>query len=120
MGRLMYELNPFEISGRRVGQVFGGQPVPGPFPFKTFGSVWPAMGLGLGPRYPQCPPFPTAEVNRPRLGKKSKVDRRIIGNSLLLMSLNFLREFYNFYAIALNVIGPPRSILRYMNSYKRR
>ena len=53
MGRLMYELNPLEISGRRVGQTFGGQPVPRPFPFETFGSIWPAMGVGPGPKVPK-------------------------------------------------------------------
>ena len=26
--------------------------MPGPFPFETLGSVWPAMGVGLGPKVP--------------------------------------------------------------------
>ena len=52
MGRLMYGLNPLEISGRRVGPAFGDQPVPEPFPFEILGSVWPAMGVGPGPKVP--------------------------------------------------------------------
>ena len=66
MGRLMSGLNPLEISGRRVGPAFVGQPVPrpfpfegqpmhAPFPFKTLGSVWPARGVGLGPKVPTLP-----------------------------------------------------------------
>ena len=78
------------------------------------------MGVGPGPKVPTMPPFSYQGGKQSPDGKKSKVDRRIMGNSLLLMSLNFQREFYNFYAIALDVIGPPGSILRYRNSYKRR
>ena len=26
--------------------------MPRPFPFETFGSVWPAMGVGPGPKVP--------------------------------------------------------------------
>ena len=120
MGRIMYRLNPLEISGRRVGPAFGEQPVPGPFPFETFGSVWPSMGVGPGPKVATMPPFSYRGGKPSPTRKKRKVDCRIIGNSLLLMSLNFQREFYNFYAIALDVIGPPGSILRYRNGYKRR
>ena len=57
MGWLMYGLNLFEIYGRKVGPTFVGQPVPRPFPFDTLGSVWPTMGVGLGPRHPQCEKF---------------------------------------------------------------
>ena len=52
MGRLMSGLNPLEISERRVSSAFGGQSVPGPFPFETLGSVWPAMGVGPRPKVP--------------------------------------------------------------------
>ena len=52
MGRLMSGLNPLEISGGGVGLRFVGQPVLGPFPFETLGSVWPAMGVGPGPKVP--------------------------------------------------------------------
>ena len=76
-------------------------------------------GLGWGPRYPQCPPFSTGEVSRLWLGKKSKFDRRNMGNDLLLMQLNSQCEFYNFYATALDVTGPLGLILRYRNGYKR-
>ena len=94
--------------------------MPRPFPCKTLGSVWPAMGVGLGPKVPTMPPFSYQGGKSSPTGKMSKIDRRIMGNSLLLMSLNFQREFYHFYAIALDVIGPPRSFLRYRNDYKRR
>ena len=53
----MCGLNPLEISGRRVGPVFVGQSGPGPFPFETFGPVWPAMGVGPGPKVPTMPPL---------------------------------------------------------------
>ena len=66
------------------------------------------------------PPFSYRGGKPSPAGKKSNVDRRIMGNSLLLMSLNFQCKFYNFFAIALDVIGPPGSILRYRNDYKRR
>ena len=105
---------------RRVGPAFGGQPVPEPFPFETLGSVWPAMGVGPGPKVPTMPPFSYQGGKPSPAGKMSKVGRRIMGNSLLLMSLNFQREFYNFYAIALDVFRPPGSFLRYRNGYKRR
>ena len=29
-----------------------GQPGPGPFSFKTLGPLWPAMGIGPGPKVP--------------------------------------------------------------------
>ena len=94
--------------------------MPGPFPFETLGLVWPAMGVGPEPKVPTMPPFSYQGGKLSPTGKMSKVDRRIMGNSLLLMSLNFQCEFYNFYAIALDVIGPPGSFLRYRNGYKRR
>ena len=97
-----------------------GHPVLDPFPFETPRSVWTARGVGHEPKVPTMPPFSYRGGKPSPTGKKSHVDRRIIGNSLLLMSLNFQHEFYNFFAIALNVIGPPGSILRYRNGYKRR
>ena len=93
---------------------------PRPFPFETLGPVWHVMGAGHGPKVPTMPPFSYRGGKPSPAGKKSKIDRRIMGNGLLLMSLNFQREFYNSYAISLDVIGPPGSILRYRNSYKRR
>ena len=46
----VWAYSPCDI--RRVGPAFGGQPVPGPFPFETLGSVWPAMGVGPRPNVP--------------------------------------------------------------------
>ena len=92
----------------------------GPFPFETLGSVWPTMGVGPGPKVPAMPLFSYRGVKSSPAGKMSKVNLRIMGNSLLLMSLNFQREFYNFYAIALDVIGPPGLFLRYRTGYKGR
>ena len=94
--------------------------MPRPFPFKTLGSIWPAMGVGPGPKVPTMPPFSYRGGKTSPARKMRKVDHRIMGNSLLLMSLNFQCEFYNFYVIALDVIGPPGSFLIYKNSYKRR
>ena len=99
MGRLMSRLNPLEISGRRVEPAFVGQSVPGPFPFETPGSVWTTRGVGPGPKVPTMPPFSYQGGKPSPAGKKSNVDCRIMGNSLLLMSLNFQCEFYNFFAI---------------------
>ena len=120
MGQLISGLIPLATSRRRVGPAFGGQPVPEPFLFEILGLVWPAMGVGPEPKVPTMPLFSYRGGKPSPAGKKSKVDHRIIGNSLLLMSLNFQREFYNFYSIALDVVGPPGSILRYRNGYKRR
>ena len=97
-----------------------GQPVPGPFPFETLGSVGPAKGVGLGPKVPTMLPFSYRGGKPSPTGKKSKVDCHIMGNRLLLMPLNFQREFYNFFAIALDAIGSFVSVLRFRNSYKRR
>ena len=69
-------------------------------------TVWPAMGVEPGPKVPTMPPFSYRGGKSSPAGKMSKVDRHIMGNSLLLMSLNFQCEFYNFYAIALDVIEP--------------
>ena len=66
------------------------------------------------------PPFSYQGGKPSPAGKKNKTNHHIMGNGLLLMSLSFQREFYNSYAIELNVIGPPGLILRYRNSYKRR
>ena len=99
-------LNPLEISERLVGLTFVRQPGPGPFPFETLGPIWPAMGVRHGPKVPTMPPFSYRGGKSSQTRKMSKVDRRIMGNSLLLMTLNFQCEFYNFYAIALDVIEP--------------
>ena len=73
----------------------------------------------MGPRYPQCPPFPTGEEDHPR-SEKNKVDRHIIGNNLPLTLLNFQRKFCNFFVTALDAIGSSVLILRFGSSYKRR
>ena len=49
----MSRLNPLEISGRRVGPTFVGKLGPGPFSFETLGPIWPAMGVGHGPKVPK-------------------------------------------------------------------
>ena len=98
MGRLMSGLNPLEIFGWRVSLAFEGQPVPGPFPFEALGSIWPARGVGPGPKVPTIPPFSYRGGKPSPAGKKSKDNRRIMGNGLLLMPLNFKCEFYNFLA----------------------
>ena len=96
-----------------------GQSGPGPFSFKTLGLLWPAMGIGPGPKVPTMPPFSYRGGKLSPVGKKSKFDRRNMGNGLLLMQLNSQCEFYNFYATALDVIGPLGFILTYRNGYKR-
>ena len=120
MGQLMSGLNPLKIPGRRVGPAFVGQPMPGLFPFETLESVWLAMGVGSGPKVPTMPLISYWGGRSSPTGKKSKVDCRIMGNSLSLMPLNFQRKFYNFFATALDAIGSPGSILRYRSNYKRR
>ena len=85
----MSGLNPLEESGWRVSLGFVSQLVPRPFPFETLGSVWPARGVGPVPKVPTMPPFSYRGGKPSPAGKKSKVDRRILGNSLLLMPLNF-------------------------------
>ena len=52
MGRLMFRLNPPEISEPMISPTFEDQPVPGPFPFEALELVWPAMGVGPGPKVP--------------------------------------------------------------------
>ena len=84
-GRLISGLNPLEISGWRVGQTFVGQSGPGPFPFETLGPIWPAMGVGHGPKVPTMPPFSYQGGKPSPTGKKIKIDRRIMGNGLLLI-----------------------------------
>ena len=44
--------NPLGISEQRVDPTFVGQPVPGPFPFGTIGSVGPTRGIGPRPKVP--------------------------------------------------------------------
>ena len=66
------------------------------------------------------PPFSYRGSEPSPAGKKSKFDCHIMGNSSLLMPLNFHHEFCNFFAIALDAIGSFASILRFRNSYKRR
>ena len=94
----------------------------GPFSFEALGSGRLAKGAGpgFGPKVPTMPPFPVREEDHPRFGRKSKVDHHIMGNSLLLMPVNFQRKFYNFFATALDAIGSSGSILRYRSIYKRR
>ena len=41
-----------------------------PFSFEALGLGQLAMGVGPDPRYPQCPPFSTGEVNHPPLEKE--------------------------------------------------
>ena len=62
-----------------------GQPGPGPFSFKTLGPFWPTMGIGPGPKVPTMPPFSYRGGKPFPAGKKSKIDRRNMGNGLLLM-----------------------------------
>ena len=62
-----------------------GQLGPEPFSFKTLGPLWPAMGIGSGPKVPTMPPFSYRGGKPSPAGKKSKIDRRIMGNGLLLM-----------------------------------
>ena len=69
------------------------------------------MGVGPGPKVPTMPPFSYWGDRSSPVGKKSKVNRRIMGNSLLLMPINFQREFYNFFSIALDAIGSFVSVL---------
>ena len=57
--------------------------------------------LGLGPRYPQCPFFPTGEEDCPLL-KKNQVDRHAMGKCLSLMLVNFQHKFCNFFITALD------------------
>ena len=73
----VWAYSPCDI--RRVSLAFGGQPVPGPFPFETLGSVRPAKGAGLGPKVPTMPPFSYRGGKSSPTGKMSKVDRRIMG-----------------------------------------
>ena len=89
MGRLMSRPNPLEISGRRVGRVFVGRLMTEPFPLEALGSVWRARGFGPGPKVPTMPPFSYRGGRPSPAGKKSKIDCLIMGNSLLLMPLNF-------------------------------
>ena len=112
--------NPLEISGWRVGLAFVGQLMSGPFPLEALGSVWRARDVRPGPKVLTMSPFSYRGGRPSPAGKKSKIDRRIMGNSLLLMPLNFQRKFYNFFATSLDAIGSPGSILRYRSSYKRR
>ena len=111
--------NPLEISGLRVGPAFVGRLMFGPFPLEALRLVWWARGVGPGPKVPTMPPFFYRGGRPSPTGKKSKIDRRIMGNSLLLMPLNFQCKFYNFFATTLDAIGSFGSILRYRSSYKR-
>ena len=85
----MFGLNPLDISGWRVGPAFVGRLMSGPFPLEALGLVWRAKGIGSGPKVPTMPPFSYRGGSPPPTRKKSKVDRRIMRNSLLLMPLNF-------------------------------
>ena len=71
MGRLMSRPYPLGVSGQRVGPVFLGRLVTGPFPFEVLGSGRLAMGIGPRPKVPTMPPlFLPGEVNHPRLEKE--------------------------------------------------
>ena len=106
--------------GYPSARVFLGRLVSEPDPLKALGSGRLTRGAGPGPKVPTMPPF-SYRGGRPSLvGKKNKVDRHIMGNSLLLMLLNFQRKFYNFFVTALDAIASSGSILRYRSSYKRR
>ena len=82
------------------------------------GSRYPQR-VGPGPRYPQCPPFPAGEEDRPRL-EKNQVDRHAMGKCLSLMLVNFQHKFCNFFITALVAFGSFVSVLRFRSSYKRR
>ena len=119
LGRLVSGPNPLGVPGRRVGRAFLGQLVSWPFPFEALRWGRLARGAGPGPKVSTMPPF-SCQGGRPSpVGKKNKVDRHIMGNSLPLMLLNFQRKFYNFFITALDAIGSSGSILRYRSSYKR-
>ena len=120
LGRLMSGPNPLGVLRRRVGPAFLGRLVSGPFPFEALGSGRLARGARPGPKVPTMPPFSCRGGRPSQVGKQNEVDRHIMGNSLLLMLLNFQRKFYNFFATALDAIGSSGSILRHRSSYKRR
>ena len=61
----------------------------GAFPFRALGSGQLAKGVGPWPRVPTMPPFSCRGGRPSPVGKKKKVDRHIIGNSLPLMLHNF-------------------------------
>ena len=103
-----------------VYPAFLGRLVSGPFPFEALGSSQLARSAGPGPKVPTMPLFSYRGGRSSPLVKKNKVDRHIMGNSLLLMLLNFQRKLYSFFATALDAIGSSGSILRYRSSYKRR
>ena len=72
-----------------------------------------------GPKVPTIPPFSYRGGRPSPVGKKNKVDHRMIGNSPPLMLLSFQRKFHNFFVTALDAIGSSVSILRYWSSYKK-
>ena len=92
--------------GRRIGRAFLGRTVFGLASawagfLEALGSGRLAGGAGPGPKVPTMPPFSLPRRKIIPDWEKSKVDRHIMGNSLLLMLLNFQRKFYNFFATAL-------------------
>ena len=78
----VWAYSPCDI--RRVSLTFRGQPMPGPFPFETLGSVWPTMGVRSGPKVPTMPPFSYRGGKSSPAGKMSKVDRRIHGELFII------------------------------------
>ena len=94
-----------------------GQLESGLFPSEALGSGRLARGAGFGPKVPTMPPISYRGGRPSPVGKKNKVDRHIMGNSLPLMLLNFQRKLYKFFATALNAIGSSGWILRYRSSY---
>ena len=68
----------------------------GPFPFEALRSGRLAKGAGPGPKAQGTHNAPAGEKDHPQLGKNSKIDRHVMGNSLLLMPLNFQHKFITF------------------------
>ena len=73
--------------------MFLGRLAFGPFLFGALGLGRLARGARPGPKVPTMPPFSCRGGRPSSVGKKNKVNRHIIGNSLPLMLLNFQRKF---------------------------
>ena len=82
MGQLISRPTPLRYPVRGLELV--GQPGPVPFSFMTLGLLWSAMGIEPGPKVPTMPPFSYRGGKSSPVGKKSKFDRRNMGNGLLL------------------------------------
>ena len=72
----------------RIDRAFLGRPVLGPSPIRALGLANWLMELGLGPWYPQCPPFSYRGERSPPVGKKNKLDRCCMGNRRQSMLFN--------------------------------